>query len=359
MTEKRRGARGRASILVSLALGAVVLGFLLDRPERPAKPHAAKPPVTLAKAKAPSKPKLLGPGVVTLRLPPPPMPPKPRALAQPPAPKKRVLAPPPPPPRPKPAPARIKPPERKTPPRRARALPKPTLAKRTGPEVPALVRRGLKAPASLAPKPRAKPTRILKPKAAPIPKPAQPTQAGTVVPNRATRREGRTLLRLLEHGKGPTIEIAWPDNEGIRDRLYRKFRECFGMRNAVMTAEGRLYGETGPSGTPWAINLDRYSGFVRHPAGRTITAERARARDISARHGIDGRSVRVFPRNVDAVILGGLQQVIGGAYKNAKTITATYTKRRGRLVLGTVRVNGRPRKGAVDISVVKRRGCVI
>jgi hypothetical protein len=233
------------------------------------------------------------------------------------------------------------------------------VAKRTGPEVPALVRRGLKAPTSLTPKTRAKPTRTLKPKTAPIPEPPRPSQAGTITPTRATRREGRTLLRLLEHGEGPAIEIAWPANEGTRDRLYRKFRECFGMRNAVMTTEGRLYGETGPSGTPWAINLDRYSGFVRHPAGRSITAERARARDISARHGIDGRSVRVFPRNVDAVILGGLQQVIGGAYKNAKTITATYTKHRGRLVLGAVRVNGRPRKGAVDISAVKRRNCVI
>jgi hypothetical protein len=212
------------------------------------------------------------------------------------------------------------------------------VAKRTGPEVPALVRRGLKAPTSLTPKTRAKPTRTLKPKTAPIPEPPRPSQAGTITPTRATRREA---------------------NEGTRDRLYRKFRECFGMRNAVMTTEGRLYGETGPSGTPWAINLDLYSGFVRHPAGRSIIAERARARDISARHGIDGRSVRVFPRNVDAVILGGLQQVIGGAYKNAKTITATYTKHRGRLVLGAVRVNGRPRKGAVDISAVKRRNCVI
>jgi hypothetical protein len=233
------------------------------------------------------------------------------------------------------------------------------VAKRTGPEVPALVRRGLKAPTSLAPKTRTKPTRIFKQKTAPRPEPPRPRQAGTITPTRATRREGRTLLRLLEHGEGPAIEIAWPANEGTRDRLYRKFRECFGMRNAVMTTEGRLYGETGPSGTPWAINLDLYSGFVRHPAGRSIIAERARARDISARHGIDGRSVRVFPRNVDAVILGGLQQVIGGAYKNAKTITATYTKHRGRLVLGAVRVNGRPRKGAVDISAVKRRNCVI
>ncbi len=355
MTGKGRGSQAKASVLVSLAVGAVVLGFFLNRPQRPAQPRAVKPPVSLAEAKVPTEPKSLGPSVAALRLPPPP---KPRALAKPPAPNKRVLAPSP-PPRPKPAPAKIKPPKRKAPPRRARALPKPTHAKRPLPEAPPLVRRGLKAPTSLAPKPKARTTPSAKPKAATKTKPRRPAQAGTVVPSRATRREGRALLRLLEYGKGPVIEIAWPEIEGSRDRLYRKFRECFGMRNAVMTADGRLFGETGPSGTPWDINLDRYSGFVRHPAGRTIAAERARARGISARHGIDGRLVRVFPRNVDAVILGGLNQVIGGAYQHAKTITATYTKRRGRLVLGTIRVNGRPREGAVDISVVKRRGCLI
>ncbi len=337
MTGKRRGSPALASVLVSLGLSAVVLGLLLDRQLRPAQPHAVKPTVTLAKAKLPSPPKHLGRGVGALRLPPPP---KPQALVQ------------------------IKPTERKTQPRRLRALPQPPVAKRPpakrpGPEAPALVPRGPKAPPSQGLKPKARPRAKLRPKAGSIPKPPRPTPEGTVVSTRATRREGRTLLRLLEYGRGPIIEIAWPENQGTRDRLYRKFRECFGMRNAVMTPDGRLYGETGPRGVPWDINLDRYSGFVRHPAGRTIAAERARAREISARHGIHGRLVRVFPRNVDAVILGGLNQVIGGSYRDAKTITATYWKRRGRLVLGAIKVNGRPREGAVDISAVKRRGCLI
>ncbi|MCZ6495430.1 MAG: hypothetical protein O6924_04550 [Alphaproteobacteria bacterium] len=337
MTGKRRGSPALASVLVSLALSAVVLGYLLDRHLRPAQPPAVKPQLTLAKGMLPSTPKLLGRGVGALRLPPPPKP----------------LAP-----------AKIKPPKRKTQPRRARALPqppvaKPPAAKRARPEAPALVPRGPKAPTSQGLKPKARPTPRPKPKAALKSKPPLLAQADTVVPTRATRREGRTLLRLLEYGRGPTIEIAWPENQRTRDRLYRKFRECFGMRNAVMTPDGRLYGETGPRGVPWDINLDRYSGFVRHPAGRTIAAERARARDISARHGIHGRLVRVFPRNVDAVILGGLNQVIGGTYRGAKTITATYRKRRGRLVLGAIKVNGRPREGVVDISVVKRRGCLI
>lgn len=335
MAGKRRRSPPWASVLVSLVLGAVVLGLILDRYLGPAQRRAVKPPVTLAKAKPPSQPSRLGRTGRAFRLPPPPQ-----------------------------APAKIKPPERKSQPQRPRALAKvpvakPPPAKRAGPAPPRLVPRAALAPTSQGLKPKAGPTPNAQPKAASKPKPRRPAPGGTVLSTRATRREGRTLLRLLEYGKGPTIEIAWPENEAARDRLYRKFRACFGMLNAVMTTDGRLFGETGPRGVPWDINLDRYSGFIRYPAGRTIAAERARARDIAARHGIHGRLVRVFPRNVDAVILGGLNQVIGGTYRGAKTITAAYWKRRGRLVLGAIKVNGRPRAGAVDISAVKRRGCLM
>jgi len=166
-------------------------------------------------------------------------------------------------------------------------------------------------------------------------------------------------LRLLEYGKGPAIEIAWPEAAGARDRLYRQFRACFGMRNAVMSAGGKLFGESGPSGAPWDLNLDRYSGFVRYPAGREIAAEQDQASSISARHGVEGRLVRVFPRNVDAALLGGLNQVVGGAYNEARSITARYRRRQGRLVLEAIRVNGRALAGAVDVGAAARRGCVL
>ena len=71
----------------------------------------------------------------------------------------------------------------------------------------------------------------------------------------------------------------------------------------------------------------------------------------------DWRPVRVFPRNVDAVLLGGLQQVVGAAYGSARTITAAYTLHGRRLILGSVRVDGRAIAGAVDLTGAADSGC--
>ena len=222
-----------------------------------------------------------------------------------------------------------------------------------------LLRRPKRKP-KIARKPEPPAAKPLPPRRAePVREPAlPPARPAIVVPDRATRREGRALLRLLEYGKGPVIEIAWPESEGSRNRLYRYFRQCFGMLNALMDGDGLLYGETGPMGRPWAINLDRYSGFVRHPSGQSIAAERSRARNISARHGIyDGRLVRVFPRNVDATILGGLQKIIGNGYGTARTITAAYRPGGNTLVLVAIRVNGQLMPGKINMSGLRRRGC--
>ena len=226
------------------------------------------------------------------------------------------------------------------------------------------------APTPLFPKPERKPEAVApKPKpprraetareaALPPARPARPARPATVTPDRATRREGRALLRLLEYGKGPTIEIAWPESEVSRNRLYRYFRQCFGMLNALMDRDGQLYGETGPMGRPWAIDLDRYSSFVRHPSGQRIAAERSRARSISSRHGIGGgRMVRIFPRNIDAAILGGLQKIIGQGYGTARTVTATYRPDGNTLVLAAIRVNGQPMPGTINMGGLRRRGC--
>lgn len=350
MKRSSRGARVSASILVSLTLGAIVLGFLLVPRDHRAQPRSMAPPAPPAKAKSIPKPPTPKPSVLALKLPPPP---RPESMTRTKSPKRKKNVPAP----PKPAPAKIEARKRAVRSERPRTRPKHSAVKPSPIEAPALTGRRPKAPIPLAPKPKSP---AAEKRIAATPSKSDPTAgAGTVVPTRAVRREGRALLRLLEYGKGPTIEIAWPDNEGIRNRLYRSFRECYGMRNAVMAPDGRLYGETGQSGKPWPINLDRYSGFIRQPVGRTIAAERTRTQSISNRHGVDGRPVRVFPRRVDAVILGGLNQVIGGAYRGAKTITASYEEQRGRLILGAIRVDGRLREGAVDISMVRSPGCVI
>jgi hypothetical protein len=48
--------------------------------------------------------------------------------------------------------------------------------------------------------------------------------------------------------------------------------------------------------------------------------------------------VRLFPRGVDAVVLGGLGQIIGPGYLKYKTIRARYQLTRDRITVVDVRV---------------------
>ena len=170
---------------------------------------------------------------------------------------------------------------------------------------------------------------------------------------------GRVLLRLLEHGSGPTVEIAWPDRSRERERLYDRFLRCYGMAVAVMDDGNRLFVADGPPGRPWAINLDRYSGFVRQAKGPVTRAESALVRAIKDRHpGLRaGRPVHVFPRATDAVLLGGLRRLVGEAYAGARSIRAAYRLGGRRLFVEDVRVEGETVAGRIDLSGAARPNC--
>lgn len=167
-------------------------------------------------------------------------------------------------------------------------------------------------------------------------------------------KEGRVLLRILEQGSGPTIEIAWPDSSRERDRLFRQFQECYGMRIALMSPDGKLFEVTGGRGQAWKINLDRYSGFVRQSSGVISAEERRRARLIRDYHRImfAAAPVRIFPRRVDAFLLGGLRRIIGAKYTNAKIIRATYRFPGNKVIVYGVRVDDRLMDGTIDLSEV-------
>ena len=189
--------------------------------------------------------------------------------------------------------------------------------------------------------------------ASPKPK-TNPPVAAPLDPNELSR--GRALLRILEHGAGPSVEIAWPEGAADRDRLFRVFRDCFAMEMALMDRDGRLYTLEGPPRQAWAINMDRYSGFVRQPAGRLTVTETRRAREIRRHHGGlgDAAMVRLFPRRVDALLLGGLRRLIGGGYGNGATIRAAYRLSSGRVGVNGVRIDGRPIPGRLDLSAAAR-----
>ncbi len=172
-------------------------------------------------------------------------------------------------------------------------------------------------------------------------------------------REGRTLLRLLEHGSGPEIELAWPESAVRRARLYQRLRDCYGVRVALMDGRDRLFADRGTVGAAWDLNLDRYSGFIRRPVGRLAQGEAEAAARIRAYHGgLPGaRPVRVFPRRVDALLLGGLNRIVGPGYADRRTIRARYRLDGTRLLVERVEADGYALPGRIDLSAAARRAC--
>lgn len=164
-----------------------------------------------------------------------------------------------------------------------------------------------------------------------------------------TLREGRVLLRLMERGEGPAIEIAWPKSSPDRARLYRLLTNCFGMRNAVMNDRQQLFIDGGATGTPWQPNLDQFSGFIRLAAGQISDEERQIVAAIRRRHGdIQGAAVRIFPRRLDALVLGALHRASGETAR--KSLRATYRLAGNTIIVGQFSADGRIFPGQFDLT---------
>ena len=194
---------------------------------------------------------------------------------------------------------------------------------------------------------------------APAPEPKPQTVEVSVNTTGEVAKEGRALLRLLEHGSGPTIEIAWPRDSRQRQTLYRTLAGCFGMKPILMDGSGNLFTREGARGQKWEINLDRFSGFVRQPAGFVAAEERGEADAIRRYHGLrfGTNIVRIFPRRVDAVLLGGLQQILGDGYRRARNIHGTYRQIGDKLFVEEIVADGVPVAGR--IAFASRRRCSI
>lgn len=162
---------------------------------------------------------------------------------------------------------------------------------------------------------------------------------------------------MLEAGEGPAIEIAWPADAATRSRLYLLFTQCYGMQTALLGSDGALFAAHQPPGTAWQVNRDEISGFVRQPTGALTRAERSQIRALQSRHSRPNATpVRVFPRAVDAAVLGGLRQIVGASYTGFRTIHARYDLAGDRISVVDVRADGGRRAGMVAVPPARRCG---
>lgn len=164
-----------------------------------------------------------------------------------------------------------------------------------------------------------------------------------------TVAEGRVLLRMMARGEGPNIQIAWPQSSGDRDRLYQRLTQCYGMVSAIMTREGHLYREEGPSGEPWQINRDKFSDFLREAQGRLPGAESVKHRAIQSRHGVAGTVVRVLPRSLDAGLVGALMRLADQLGSSAPVITAYYVIDSHGVRVANIAINGREMQTVIPL----------
>ena len=328
-----------ASIVLSLAV--IAWGLSVVIPRTAPIPPIAKPKPEIQKASpSSSKSGVATPAVVLL--PPPP------ELSSPPTPK------------PQPAPVRQVPPQVEP----SEVEPEPVIDRAPlRPTTPRaeLATPKLVTPLTVTPEPIARPVVVkLRQKPAkdtahktPTPIIKKRTEAAAAAVSSAKElRRGRVLLRSLEHGRGPSIEIAWPDSASARAGLYDQLVRCHGMRAALMTPDGALYADLGRRGEKWTLNLDRFSGFVRRPSGALPARERREFAKIEARHGrlLGAAAVRVFDRRSDASLLAGLGRLIGRAYGDTGDIRAAYTLSGRQVAIHRVTVNGKPISGQFILS---------
>lgn len=164
------------------------------------------------------------------------------------------------------------------------------------------------------------------------------------------QRAGRPLLRLLEHGQGPAVEIAWPEHSVARNRLHDLLRRCHGLRTALLRDQEILL-STGPGDQDQVVfDGDRHSGFLRTIDGALPSAEAGLVDALKARHGAaDVVPIRLLSRRFDARLLGGLRHIVGPDYRRAKAVTARYAVAGGLVLISGIEVDGVSYDGRIEI----------
>ena len=159
---------------------------------------------------------------------------------------------------------------------------------------------------------------------------------------------GRPLLRLLEHGQGPLVEISWPSHAVARAKLYDLLRRCHGLKTVLLRDQEILM--PAAAGAPEVFNGDRHSGFLRAILGPSTQREARLVQQLRTRHGAaDTTPARLLSRQFDARLLGGLRRLAGPGYRGAKTVRARYAVAGKRVMVHGLLVDGRLIDGRIEI----------
>lgn len=186
-------------------------------------------------------------------------------------------------------------------------------------------------------------------------KPIKPptTSPRPLIAAREREIEGRPLLRMLEHGEGPIVEIAWPKHRVARAKLYELLRRCHGLETVLLRDQEILMNTA--TDAQRVYDTDRHSGFLRAVIGASPRREREILARLRSRHGDAGtRPARLLSRAFDARLLGGLAGLAGPGYRKANKVTARYAIAGRRVMILAITVDGRDIAGRIEIDPAKR-----
>ena len=210
------------------------------------------------------------------------------------------------------------------------------------------------------------PKMVLKASTPAIPKTNKVTKTLQLTPKLSAQKPLKTLspinrqkaydyLDLLEKGKGPHIQIAWPQNPQEQAHIYQYLRDCSQMKTIVMSEKGLLYKLGGKKGQNWLIDTKKYSGFVRQTTH--LQADEHYQIDLIKQfhHGLqNAQAVRIFPRESDAQLLGAISQLLPANHQANFSFQGEYAYINNQLTLTNIHINNQP----IHHTIMVQQRCV-
>lgn len=163
---------------------------------------------------------------------------------------------------------------------------------------------------------------------------------------------GGVLLSMMENGKGPDINIGWPNDSEGRNELFKTLRRCYGLQVLLVDKNNKLYRLVDRPGRSYSPDLSRTSGLARQVNGEISNAEKKLLRDIQSHHSLvkGMRPMRLFPRNFDRRLLAGFSEMGNSDLNRIKTLTARFRLQGTSLFVEKIRINERDLPESFDLS---------